>query len=266
MSARAGTRGEVPLAGGYTNSGRVIRVGDTVRRPQCPTSQATHAVLEHLERVGFDGAPRFLGVDEHNREVLSYLEGQAVLPPQPAWSTTEEALVSVAGLIRRYHDTIESFDPSPHRWPDPPPKPFREGLVTHNDPNLDNVIFSGGLAVGLIDFDLACPGSRVWDVACAARLWVPLRDDRDMPTPLRGHAFERLRLFIDSYGLSPGDRARLADAVVPAHEWCYRIVRRAVADGHETFGRMWHDGGQRCAQRTHQWLVAHQEAIRATVL
>lgn len=265
MSAMAGECDEVPLAGGYTNSGCVIRIGDTVRRPQRPTSGATHAVLEHLERVRFDGAPRFLGVDEHNREVLSYLEGQAVLPPHPAWSMTEEALVSVARLMRRYHDLMESFDSSPHRWPDPLPKPFRGGLVTHNDPNLDNVIFSGGRAVGLIDFDLASPGSRVWDVACAARLWVPLRDNRDMPDPVYGRGLERLRLFVDAYGLAPGDRARLADALVPAHEWCYRIVRRAIADGHETFERMWREGGRGCALRTHRWLVANREAIRATV-
>jgi hypothetical protein len=33
---------EVPLHGGFTNTGRVHRVGDTVRRPLRPTSPATH--------------------------------------------------------------------------------------------------------------------------------------------------------------------------------------------------------------------------------
>jgi len=58
--------------------------------------------------------------------------------------------------------------------------------VSHNDPNLDNVIFSGDRAVALIDFDLAGPGSAAWDVACAARLWAPLRDESDVPCRLRG--------------------------------------------------------------------------------
>ena len=58
--------------------------------------------------------------------------------------------------------------------------------MSHNDPNLDNVIFSGDRAVALIDFDLAGPGSAAWDVACAARLWAPLRDESDVPCRLRG--------------------------------------------------------------------------------
>jgi thiamine kinase-like enzyme len=58
-----------------------------------------------------------------------------------------------------------------------------------------NVIFSGGAAVELIDFDVAGPGSPVWDVACAARLWAPLRDERDVPEAVRGRTLERLRLF-----------------------------------------------------------------------
>ena len=64
-------RGEVVLPGGFTNAGRVTRVGDTVRRPRRPTSPSTWALLDHLERVGFDGAPRFLGLDDRGREMLS---------------------------------------------------------------------------------------------------------------------------------------------------------------------------------------------------
>jgi hypothetical protein len=177
---------EEPLHGGFTNAGLVTRVGETVRRPQRPWSSATHSLLEHLASVGFDGAPRFLGIDEQGREVLSYIPGQAVIPPYPDWALTDEALVSVAELLRRYHDAVASFDPSHHAWPPPVPARFRAGIVSHNDPNLDNVIFAGGRAVALIDFDLAGPGSAVWDVACAARLWAPLRDKCDAPATLRG--------------------------------------------------------------------------------
>ena len=58
---------EIPLAGGDVNP--VVRVGDTVRRPRGP--EAVRALLEWYERVGFDGAPRFLGFDDRGREVLS---------------------------------------------------------------------------------------------------------------------------------------------------------------------------------------------------
>src|SRR3712207_5306733 len=88
------TESEVLLVGGTANRGRVVRVGDTVRRPQRATSPATHALLRHLADVGFDGAPRFLGVDEQAREVLSYVPGTAITPPYPAWALTDQALVS----------------------------------------------------------------------------------------------------------------------------------------------------------------------------
>jgi hypothetical protein len=87
---------EVPLDGGFANRGLVVRVGDTVRRPQRTTSAAAHALLQHLQDVSFDGAPRFLGVDSRGREVLSYIPGEAVTPPYPAWALTDAALVSVA--------------------------------------------------------------------------------------------------------------------------------------------------------------------------
>jgi hypothetical protein len=257
---------ELPLYGGFTNAGLVTRVGDTVRRPQRPTSAATHALLRHLESVGFDGAPRLLGVDDRGREVLSYIPGQAVIPPYPGWALTDQALVSVAELVRGYHDAVASFDAGRHAWPPSVPAPFLGDIISHNDPNLDNVIFSAGRAVALIDFDLASPGSQIWDVACAARLWAPLRDERDAPDELRGRALARLRTFVDAYGLPRRDRARVVDAMVDAHEWCYDVVRAAVATGHETFERIWRDGGCTRADRTVTWLATHGAQMREALV
>ena len=138
--------------------------------------------------------------------MLSYIPGEAAIEPHAAWALTDEALVGVAELLRRYHDAVATFDASAHRWPSPVPEAFRGGFVSHNDPNLDNVIFSGGRPVALIDFDLAGPGSAVWDLACAARLWAPLRDARDTPPALAGRVLDRLRLFLDAYGLPERER------------------------------------------------------------
>jgi hypothetical protein len=256
---------EVLLHGGFTNAGRVTRVGDTVRRPWRPTSPSTGALLDHLERAGFDGAPRFLGADDRGRETLSYIPGEAAIEPLRDWALTDEALVSVAELLRRYHDAAAGFDASGRAWPDFVPPEFRDGLVSHNDPNLDNVIFSDGVAVGLIDFDLASPGSAVWDVACAARLWAPLREERDAPEELRGRSLERLGIFIDAYGLARGDRLRVVDAAIVTHERCYRVVRKALAGGHETFGRMWREGGQARADRTREWIASHGRQMRTAL-
>jgi hypothetical protein len=117
---------EVLLLGGIANAGNVVRVGDTVRRPQRSWSAATHTLLRHLEAVGFEGAPRFLGADSQGREVLSYIPGTAVVEPYPDWALSDEALVSVADLLRAYHDAASTFDASPHFWaPSPPEYPLR---------------------------------------------------------------------------------------------------------------------------------------------
>jgi hypothetical protein len=257
--------GEVVLRGGLTNAGRVTRVGNTVRRPLRPTSASTHALLDHLDAVGFDGAPRALGTDDRGREVLSYIPGEAVYPPYPEWALTDDALVSVALLLRRFHEAAAGFDPSGHDWPEQVPAAFRDGPVSHNDPNLDNVVFQDGRAVALIDFDLAAPGSVVWDVACAARLWAPLREERDQPERLRGRGLARLRLFADAYGLTTAERRRVVEALPQTQAWAYAIVRRAIDDGHETFERMWADGGADRADRTQTWLREHGLQARAAL-
>ena len=120
--------------------------------------------------------------------------------------------------------------------------------------------------MALIDFDLASPGSAVWDVACAARLWAPLREERDVPAPLRGRSLARLRLFADAYGLEQRDRSQVVDAMVEAHDWCYRIVRTAVRRGHGPFERMWLEGGEQRADRTRAWLAAHGPEMRGVLV
>lgn len=254
---------EVPLFGGTANRGLVFRVGDTVRRPSRSTGPAVHALLRHLETVGFDGAPRHLGTDERGREVLSYVEGTAVTPPYPAWALTDDALVSVAELLRAYHHAAASFDPAGQCWSAPPPPGFAGGLVSHNDPNLDNIVFRGGRAVALIDFDLASPGSVVWDVAAAARLWVPLRPDRYIRDVRRGRVTERLRLFVDAYGLSRADRDRLGVAAAQNHGWCYDTVRASAARGHPAFAAYWTAQARRRADACYRWLVDQEPTLGA---
>jgi hypothetical protein len=74
---------EEPLAGGVDNAGAVVRVDDTVRRPGGPAAAQVRLFLTHLHEVGFTGAPRFRGLDEHGREILDYLDGDVAIPPYP---------------------------------------------------------------------------------------------------------------------------------------------------------------------------------------
>jgi Glycine transporter len=81
---------EQALAGGRQTQG-IVRVGQTVRRALHQRSDYVHALLRHLEAVGFDGAPRLLGIDARGREVLSYLPGEVIVRSRcgcrtPGWT------------------------------------------------------------------------------------------------------------------------------------------------------------------------------------
>ncbi|MBW0115849.1 phosphotransferase enzyme family protein [Pseudonocardia abyssalis] len=257
---------EVPLHGGTANRGRVHRVGDTVRRPLRPTAPAVHALLRHLEDVGFDGAPRVLGVDDDGREVLSYIPGQAVTAPAPPWGLTDAALRSVGRLLRRFHDATAGFDAAPHTWSESPPEPFRVGGIAHNDPNLDNVVFRDGQAVAMIDFDLAAPGDPVWDVAATARLWAPLRAPVDTVDGRRDRELARLRVLVDAYGLDDVGRARLPDAVLGHHDWMTALVGDGARRGVPGFAAYWTPDAAARAARTRTWLEQQRDAITASLL
>ena len=144
------------------------------------------------------------------------------------------------------------------------PTPFRGDIVSHNDPNLDNIVFRDRRAVALIDFDLAGPGSRVWDVAAAARLWAPLRPDRDIPDARHGRALARLRRFADAYELGNADRTLIAEAVLHNHDWCYDVVRHGAESGHAGFTAYWQQTAER-AHRTRRWYLRNMNLLQAAV-
>src|SRR5712692_8025480 len=78
---------------------RVVRVGDTVRRPVRPFTATVQAYLAHLHRQGFTAAPLPLGVDEQGREVLSFVPGWVPREPLHGETAAEDVL---AGLARRF--------------------------------------------------------------------------------------------------------------------------------------------------------------------
>ena len=254
---------EIPLIGGTNNRGLVVRRGETVRRPLRATSPAVHALLAYLADVGFDGAPRLLGVDDQEREVLTFIPGDAVTPPYPAWALTDDALRSVAHLLRRYHQAVAGFDPAGHDWPNVAPPEFDEGMVCHNDLNLDNVIFRDGRAVALIDFDWANPGSPVWDVACAVRLWSPLRPEHYIGDARRGLALDRMRTFVTAYGTEL-DPERLVRAVRLNHDRMYRLIEDGAGAGVAGFAAYWAESEQRAAD-TRTWYAEQHDTLVAAL-
>ncbi|MEV4222420.1 aminoglycoside phosphotransferase family protein [Nonomuraea sp. NPDC049725] len=253
---------EIPLQGGDVTDG-VVRVGDTVRRPVSPATPAVHALLRHLEAAGFEGAPRVLGVDGLGREVLSFLPGVSGLS---AASAGEEALAGVAGLLREFHDATAGFPLSGHRWEggsndDAPPQ-----IIGHCDLRPDNVIFRDQVPVGMIDFDLARPTTRLFDVVTTLRHWAPIADPVDRHPLLRGvEVGERLRVFCDVYGVPPRDRRRLLELARLRFHRSYEVMRTR-ADGGGNWARMWADGAGERIRRASAWLDSHEDELYAHLI
>ena len=209
---------ETVLEGGDLN--HVVRVGDTVRRPQGEWSPAVHALLLHFEAVGFDGAPRFLGLDDQGREILSFVQGEAGLAQLPSG---DHVLVELGGLLRRAHEAVAGFEPPAEAaW-------FTGGtgpLICHRDLFPPNVILRGERPVAFVDWDFAGPAEPLDDVFSAASNWVPLSitaDDWGLPADRRP---ERLRILCDAYGLSADDRARFVDKAIDIRRGGYELKKR----------------------------------------
>jgi len=247
------------LPGGTANRGLVRRIGNAVHRPVGPYSGAVHQLLRHLESSGFTGSPRVLGTRDQT-EILSYIDGRAACLPPPEWALTDDALVTVATLLRNYHQHAVAFQPSNDGWQRAVPARWRGSLITHNDTNPANVIFRDGAAVALIDFDLAAPGSIAWELAVAGCFWAPLLDPRDVADSRHGHGIRRFHLLLDSYGASPEIRWTAAQAGAAANDWIAEIIEDGSKQGHPWFAQTW----TRTAaiyRRAHRWIEEHVDEL-----
>jgi hypothetical protein len=72
---------EEEMLGGGNNSLEVVRVGDTVHRARDAGSGFAARVLAYLEAAGYPYAPRYVGLDDRGRDVLSYIPGQTTSHP-----------------------------------------------------------------------------------------------------------------------------------------------------------------------------------------
>jgi hypothetical protein len=255
---------EQPLAGGFDPSARVVRVGDTVRRPAAPWSPAVRSLLAHLEDVDFEGAPRFLGVDEQERDVLTYVEGDVPLPPYPAWALTDEALDSLGRLLRRFHEATAGLDQSGVTgWSDEWSDPEGGSVVCHNDLFPENVVFRDGRVVAFIDFAEAAPGRPLGDLAIAAEEWAPLHAPGarlDHPDGLDG--VRRVGLLARSYGLEVGRGEELVAVIFQERAEHLAHVREEAATGQEPWATFWPEtDGERRAAADDAWLRENREAV-----
>lgn len=198
---------EIPLVGGRTTSS-VVRIGDTVRRPQSVNSPFVHELLTHLEKKGFRGAPRFLGVDEFNRESLSFISG---FVPADLGEMSDNQVLAAACLLRAMHDATTDFKLR-----------GTNEVACHGDASPCNCVFVADIPTAFIDFDAAHAGSRLDDLGYAAWLWLDI-GNVDISPERQG---QRLATFFRAYGTETHEAV---SAVIAAQS---KLASRSSAPGH----------------------------------
>lgn len=261
-----------PLTGGSDTEG-IVRIGDTVRRPLRPFSLTVQAYLDHLHDAGFTGAPLPLGVDEQGREVLSFVPGQVHRHPLPTEAAGDDVLIALARLIRALHEASAGWVPPPGAvWGGSAAVQGkiagRAELVSHRDYATGNVIFRDGRPAALIDFDLARPTTRLYDIANALWYWAPLKwgDPRDRAPALEDADIpHRIAVFADAYGMTARQRAGLTPLAVDMARGYYEDSR-ASAELNPVFRKHWEGGGRDLLRRAEVWLREMAPAIAARVV
>ncbi|TBN57665.1 aminoglycoside phosphotransferase family protein [Glaciihabitans arcticus] len=196
---------DTPLIGG--NSTPVTRRGDTVLRGSGPWTPTIHRLLEHVRDRGIDWVPEPRG-SEGEQEILGFLPGDVPNYPLPEHVWSEQTLDTSAWMLRNFHDATVDFDRTDAVWRQPSHEPAE--VICHNDFAPYNFAFEGERMTGVIDWDMASPGARAWDLAYLAYRLVPLSSEPGGP---RAEADARLDRLLEQYG-AEFDREHLLAQVV----------------------------------------------------
>lgn len=195
-------------SGPVSRRSRVERVGGTVRRPVEPGGTRVHELLLALEDIGFPYSPRFLGIDDEGREVLTWIDGES----GPAgWSMVvpEAGLRRFARLLHEVHSATADLGLPADSWVGGRSAPQPDWVMCHGDFGPWNVVWDGPEPVGIIDWDFAGPAPVADDVAYALEYVTPFRDDDEAVRWLRYSSApdrrRRAEIFCDAYGLDIDD-------------------------------------------------------------
>jgi len=202
----------------HAGPAKVIRRGRILVKDTGPWAPAVHALLRHLEEMGFASAPRVLGsgYDADGRETLTYIDGEFTQPGP--WSL--EGAAAVGRLIGDLHAATASFQPPAGAvWQDWFGRDIGEGrrIISHCDVAPWNIVARDGLPVALIDWEFAGPVDPLVELAQACWLNAKLHDDivaelEGLP-PLEERA-RQLRAILDAYELPMAKRRNFIDRMI----------------------------------------------------
>ncbi len=231
---------EQSLEGGQLT--RVVRIGNTVHRSTGPWTPAVHALLGHLERVGFRAAPRVLCFDEEAREVLSYIPGKTVgTMPWPKWVYSDEVLGAVGRWLRHYHEAVRDFrEPRGAQWRMHWSPQADDEVICHFDVAPYNLVLRDDGEVSLIDWDVAAPGTCRLELAKVANSFATLHEDdvfssgdsgtgQSLTPEIQARFVHRVKVLLDAYGLD--DKEGFIDNMLDASRHSYERISRGAAEG-----------------------------------
>lgn len=244
-----------------------MRRDEFVLRPSNPHSKWVHTFLRKLRSTGFEGASLPVEILDDGRERLVFIEGDVPVPPFPAWSQTDDALASIATLMRSFHEASSQVPVELGTWSEEMADPVGGSIICHNDVCLENVVFRDGRAIGLLDFDFAAPGRPIRDLAAFARMCIPIDDDfnairlgfeaNDRPV--------RLRLVADTYGLDASGRQELLQHLDRSMRGGGAFVQRRADAGDPNFILMLKEMGgmERYKRRLRWWEESRHHFVSA---
>lgn len=193
---------ETPIPGGRLNRGRLVRNGDFILRPATEDPAVEQLIIE-VGKV-FSGIPKTFGRDLQGRLKLEWIEGESAETFEESKAKSKIRLRSVGALLRMLHDSTagiantevaefrHSLDPS-----------GVHEVICHGDAGPGNIVFRDGKACALIDWEMAAPGRRSWDLATVLRYWAPFRNPMNKKAAeLLLNPLQRAKWIFDGYSAS----------------------------------------------------------------
>ncbi|MEU8821267.1 hypothetical protein [Actinoplanes sp. NPDC048796] len=237
-----------------------------VHKTAGPWTPAVFALLKHLERVGFAGAPRVVG------DGYSFIPGES--PHPHAWP--DEAVGGVGALLRGLHDATATFTPPAGAvWK---PNWLRDLggddiVIGHCDTGAWNIVGRHRRPDAFIDWEFAGPVDRLWELAETVWLNAQLVDDDVAETqglPDAATRARHARAIVDGYGLPRSARDDLVDrlADVAIHSARHEALAEGVtidstaaiaANGYPTLWAItWR-------ARSASWIARHRPMLRQAI-